>query len=557
MRIFQHSAKRGSGSAWHVGLACVVGASLLLMPLVATSASSSSTSVKRGTGVKNFGKSAASTRNQGPKSKSYYSRGKTNADKSRERFEEWVDDLRPRSHQSGGYCMYGLDGSVIHAPAGRACNGPDSDGAQANQSVGSGEKATVNHIGQSLGNCVEGDCQNGFGTFTWSTGARYTGNFKKGRQQGHGKLTLPNGASYVGQWKTGMRWGKGTALYSSGKKLTGDWVKNKFVSKKRRHNPDDAYRQNKQKLATSGSTRVAMKMRRVNWPDLRRLPRKVGGGSKDAAVVIGIENYAHVSRIAKASDNATDWYRYLVKSRGVPLDRVTLLVDEDATVEEMRAATMDAADQVQKGGTLWFVFVGHGAPAKNGKDGLLIGFDAQQKARSLESRSMMRSDLLASLEDSKARSINVFLDACFSGKDQGGEQLVAGLQPLVVTEAAASSDKRMMLMTAARSDQFAGPLPGGGRPAFSYLTLGGLRGWADQNGNGKITASELHEYVSTAMKALVRDRKQQPTMTGSGRIEIARSAKEAGPDLSNLVMESSTRSASTSQHPAAPGGRSR
>ena len=32
---------------------------------------------------------------------------------------------------------------------------------------------------------------------------------------------------------------------------------------------------------------------------------------------------------------------------------------------------------------LWFVFIGHGAPARDGQDGLLVGFDAQQKARSL------------------------------------------------------------------------------------------------------------------------------------------------------------------------------
>ena len=36
------------------------------------------------------------------------------------------------------------------------------------------------------------------------------------------------------------------------------------------------------------------------------------------------------------------------------------------------------------------------------------------------------------------------------------------------------------------SDSFAGPLPGGGRPAFSYLMLGALRGWADEDGDREI-----------------------------------------------------------------------
>ena len=69
-------------------------------------------------------------------------------------------------------------------------------------------------------------------------------------------------------------------------------------------------------------------------------------------------------------------------------------------------------------------------------------------------------------------------------------------------------DPRTTLFTAARNDEFAGPLPGADRPAFSYLALGGLRGWADEDDNGRVTAGELHTYVRTALQALVRDRRQ-------------------------------------------------
>ena len=46
------------------------------------------------------------------------------------------------------------------------------------------------------------------------------------------------------------------------------------------------------------------------------------------------------------------------------------------------------------------------------------------------------------------------------------------------------------VLTAATADQVAGPLPGAARPAFSYLVLGGLRGWADSDHNGRVTAGE-------------------------------------------------------------------
>ena len=520
-------------------------AAIFLFSFVWISVATAQTTVRRSTGTHDFGESKASTRNKEPKSTSYYTRGQTESQRRREMYEEmWDDYTNPRVHQSGGYCMYGLDGKLIHAPAGRACAQTEAEN-DANGSNLSSEKSTVNHIGQRLGKCVKGDCNNGFGYYSWPDGTRYKGNFQNGRQHGHGAILLPGGAKYVGQWKTGMRWGKGTAVYSSGKQLKGDWVRNKFVSNKPRSNTGDAYAKHRSK----GRTAVVP---RIRWPNLAKPAKRVGGGKNDAALVIGIENYAHVSEIDKAGDNATDWYGYLVKTRGVPVDHVTLLVDDDATVEEMRFAAMDAAKQVGKNGTLWFVFVGHGAPSKDGKDGLLIGFDAQQKARSLQSRSLARSEMLEILEGSRAENINVFLDACFSGKDRGGEQLVAGLQPLIVAAESATTDDRTLLMTAARSNEFAGPLPGGGRPAFSYLALGGLRGWADEDNNGRVTAQELHAYVSGAMQALVRDRKQRPMMVGEGRTELVRSARETGPDLSEAVMASSGKRRAASRHPAAP-----
>ncbi len=511
-------------------------ASLLSLAVIGATTATAQT-VKRSYGVKDFGTSKASERNQGPKSKSYYSRGKSEYQKRTEAYEEFLDDLTsPKVHQSGGYCMYGLDGKLIHSPAGRAC--PATEGGE----VGvSNQKATTNSIGQRLGKCLKGDCDNGFGYYAWPDGTKYKGNFVDGKRHGHGAVLMPSGAKYVGDWQQDMRWGKGKATYKNGKVVEGDWVKNKYASKKAKQSGDRYAKAKKRKSAGP----------RIKWPNLSRAAKKVGGGKHDAAVIVGIENYAHVPVIDRADDNATNWYSYLVKTRGVPVEKVTLLTDEDATVEEMRAAAEDAARQVSDDGTLWFVFVGHGAPSKDGNDGLLIGFDAQQKARSLQSRSLARAELLEILESSDAESINVFLDACFSGKDGGGEQLVAGLQPLIVAADSATSDERTMLMTAARSNEFAGPLPGGNRPAFSYLTLGGLRGWADEDRNGDVTAGELHEYVSKAMRALVRDRKQRPTMVGGEDESLARSAKEKGPDLSNLVMQASGKRRAN-RHPAAP-----
>ena len=51
--------------------------------------------------------------------------------------------------------------------------------------------------------CIKGDCNNGYGTFTWTDGAKYVGEFKDGLQHGQGTYITTDGAKYVGEFKDG------------------------------------------------------------------------------------------------------------------------------------------------------------------------------------------------------------------------------------------------------------------------------------------------------------------------------------------------------------------
>lgn len=75
------------------------------------------------------------------------------------------------------------------------------------------------------------------------------------------------------------------------------------------------------------------------------------------------------------------------------------------------------------------MFIGHGAPAQSGNDGLLLGANTQPDGESLTARGL-REELLKILgTGAQAETLAVF-DARFSGKSSDGEaSLVAGLQP--------------------------------------------------------------------------------------------------------------------------------
>ena len=258
------------------------------------------------------------------------------------------------------------------------------------------------------------------------------------------------------------------------------------------------------------------------WPDLSAAPATAAEGANDAALIVGIEDYLFAPKVPGATRNATDWFTYLVDGRKVPLGQVKLLRDADATREGILGRAAEVSALVKPGGSVWVVFIGHGAPAADGKEGVLVGAAAQQKAESLYARSVRQSELAAALG---GKPTIMVLDACFSGRASGGQPLAAGLQPLILVHDLPAASAT--LLTAGKSDQFAGPLPGLNRPAFSYLVLGAMRGWGDANGDGVVTAEEAVNYAAKALIVLPIGRTQTPELvTGSGSLALARQAVE-------------------------------
>ena len=69
--------------------------------------------------------------------------------------------------------------------------------------------------------CMEGDCQNGYGTSVNSAGSQYTGEFKDGILSGQGTLVTSKG-KFAGKFNDGKLDGQGAFVYPEGK-YTGEF----------------------------------------------------------------------------------------------------------------------------------------------------------------------------------------------------------------------------------------------------------------------------------------------------------------------------------------------
>jgi uncharacterized caspase-like protein len=239
--------------------------------------------------------------------------------------------------------------------------------------------------------------------------------------------------------------------------------------------------------------------------DVDELPVMQVKSNKNAyAIVIGIEKYRQNLPKADYADNdAKIMAEYLTKVMGYPEENMVVLINDRALKSDLEKYFEKwLSNNVEKEGTVFVYYSGHGAPNPNTGDAYLVPYDGDPSFIEQTGYSLKR--LYKNLNKLPAKEIIVVLDSCFSGA--GGRSVLAkGARPLVMNiDKQVFHSDRIAILSAAAGNQISSTHEEKGHGLFTYFFLKGIKGAADTDKNGKIDMEELYWYVKPNVERIAR-----------------------------------------------------
>lgn len=230
-------------------------------------------------------------------------------------------------------------------------------------------------------------------------------------------------------------------------------------------------------------------------------------------IAIGNENYQIVPRVPFAENDMNIFAQYCNKTLGVPISNVRKY--KDATFGVMLSALNDLKDiaEAYNGDiNVIFYYAGHGVPSETEHTAYLLPTDADAKQTEV---CFPVSRLYNELAGLKAKSVIVFMDACFSGS-QRGDGMLASARGVAIKAKQECPQGNMVVFSAATGEETAYPYKDKGHGMFTYFLLKKL-----QESRGNCTLGELSQYITANVKrqsVVVNRKSQTPTVVPSDNI---------------------------------------
>jgi hypothetical protein len=222
------------------------------------------------------------------------------------------------------------------------------------------------------------------------------------------------------------------------------------------------------------------------------------------AVIVGVLHWQDRSLTAYSSSNRKDQELYdTLVEIGIKKKNVTLLLDEQATLANIREAIHEVAQGATKGDTFIFYYAGHGVSAAKGT--CLLNYDAGK------ADSFAVSELATILKKVfRGERVLMFADCCFSGGLMQAAKDLAdhGLQSASLTSAAATN---------ASTNNW----------TFTHTLIDTFRGSpaADRDGDHVVTLEEAATEVADAMKFREYQRHGHSRFGVSNDFQLCKAAK--------------------------------
>lgn len=242
-----------------------------------------------------------------------------------------------------------------------------------------------------------------------------------------------------------------------------------------------------------------------NIQDIKSFEKNSFSRPNTVAVVIGVESYLDLPPAPFADNDARIVSEYFQDRLGI--EKVVAYTNEEVTGfafdDIFNADYGELQRAVIKGETEVFVFYsGHGVPNKAGDEIFL--FPSDGKVERLETQGYNINKLYENLEKLGAKSVTVFIDACFSGASRttekiSTENLIAmkgvRVKPKTLTPWM-KPDINFSVFNSSSGDETSLGFDQSQTGLFTYFLCLGMQGEADLNKDRKITYAEMHSYLT-------------------------------------------------------------
>lgn len=249
----------------------------------------------------------------------------------------------------------------------------------------------------------------------------------------------------------------------------------------------------------------------------RNIPKSQIQNNNTIALVIANERYNNMPNVPYALNDGNIFKEYCLKTLGIPEENI--LYQSNATLNGIRQKLdllqkkAQARSNAKRETNIIVYYTGHGVPDNNSRSAYLMPTDGYEENISTGYK---LDDLYQQLGQLPAKTITVFLDACFSGVNRNDEALAQHKGARLVAKSGMPTGN-MVVFAASQGNQTAFVNEKEQHGLFTYYILKKL-----QDSKGDVSLNELANYLTSEvnLKSLdIHEKEQIPSIIASPQVQ--------------------------------------